>query len=62
MLLRKSFHKGGKYNIYIISNFLSRSAVKNSRREAPGSVLGHACRFSCSEFSLVFSERVLNMG
>ena len=35
---------------------------KASRREVPGSFLGHACRPSRSEFSVVFSETRVNTG
>ena len=36
--------------------------LKTGRREVPGSNLGRACRPSCSEFSVVFSETRVNTG
>ena len=36
--------------------------LKTGRREVPGSVPGHACRPSRSEFSVVFSETRVNTG
>ena len=34
----------------------SDSALKSGKREVPGSIPGRACRPSCLEFSVVFSE------
>ena len=36
--------------------------LETGRREAPGSNPGHACRPSCSEFSVIFSETSVNTG
>ena len=36
--------------------------LKIGRREVPGSNPGQACRPSCSEFSVIFSETRLNTG
>ena len=37
-------------------------ALKTGRREMPGSNPDRACRPSCSEFSVVFSETRINAG
>ena len=36
--------------------------LETKRREVPGSNPGRACRPSCSEFSVVFSETRVNTG
>ena len=36
--------------------------LETGRREVPGSNTGRACRPSCSEFSVVFSETRVNTG
>ena len=38
------------------------SALKTGRLGVPGSIPGHACQLSRSEFSVVFSEISINMG
>ena len=40
----------------------SSSALKTGRRQMPGSILGHACRPSRSEVSVVFSETHVKTG
>ena len=40
----------------------SDSALKTGRRKQPGSIPGHACRPSCLEFSMVFTETRINTG
>ena len=41
---------------YLPHQWLKDSAFKAGRRDVPGSTLGHVCRLSRSEFSVVFSE------
>ena len=38
----------------------SSSALETGRWEVPGSISSHACRPSCSEYSVVFSETPVN--
>ena len=40
--------------------WLNRSPLNIGRRQVPGSIIGDACRPSCSEFSVVFSETCVN--
>ena len=39
-----------------------RFGACTGRREVPGSILAPACRLSCSEVSVVFSETRVNTG
>ena len=42
--------------------WLSGSVLQTGRREVPGSITDRACRPSCSEFSEIFSEILVNTG
>ena len=54
-----------EYSVPLLQNphqWQSSSAFKAGRREVPGSNYGRVCRLNCSEFSLFFSETLVNVG
>ena len=56
-ILKKLLSNWGRFQ-----QWASGSALKTVRGEVPGSIPGHACRSSDSEFSVVFPETHVNTG